>query len=95
MTEGLSPSILHEDPRYYRRGTVSTWSRTAYVLSRLFVTPKDSGSVTFNYSEWGGNAAATAISNIYYSDGRTVGANIGKLGLQIGGSRFERILARR
>jgi hypothetical protein len=84
MTEGLFPSILHEDPRYYRRGTGSTWSRTAYALSRLFVTPTDSGSMTFNYSEWGGNAAATAISNIYYLDGRTARDNIGKLGFQVG-----------
>lgn len=84
MTEGLFPSILHEDPRYYRRGTGSMWSRTAYSLSRLFVTPTDSGSMTFNYSEWSGNATATAISNIYYTDGRTVRANLGKLGFQIG-----------
>jgi hypothetical protein len=84
MTEGVFPAILHEDPRYYRRGTGSTWSRTTYALSRLFVTPTDSGNLTFNYSEWGGNATATAISNIYYTDGRTVRANIGKLGFQIG-----------
>jgi hypothetical protein len=84
MTEGLFPSILHEDPRYYRRGTGGTWSRTAYAFSRLFVTKTDSGGQRFNYSEWGGNAAATAISNIYYLDGKTVGANTEKLGMQIG-----------
>jgi hypothetical protein len=84
MTEGLFPSMLHEDPRYYRRGTGSTWSRTAYAFSRLLVTPTDSGARRFNYSEWAGNATATAISNAYYTDGRTVRANIGKLGVQIG-----------
>jgi hypothetical protein len=84
MTEGLFPSMLHEDPRYYRRGTGSKWSRTAYSFTRLFVTPTDSGSLRFNYSEWAGNAAATAISNAYYTDGRSAGANIGKLGVQIG-----------
>ena len=84
MTEGLFPSILHEDPRYYRRGTGSTFSRTAYAFSRLFVTNTDSSGRRFNYSEWGGNAAATAVSNIYYPDGRTVGSNLGKLGFQIG-----------
>jgi hypothetical protein len=84
MTEGLFPSILHEDPRYYRRGEGSIWLRTAYACSRLFVTPTDSGGRTFNYSEWSGNAAATAISNMYYPDGRTAGANLEKLGMQIG-----------
>jgi len=27
MTEGVYPSLLHQDPRYFRRGTGSTWSR--------------------------------------------------------------------
>lgn len=84
MTEAVFPAMLREDPRYYRRGQGSAWSRSAYAFSRLFVTPTDSGGRTFNYSEWGGNAAATAISNIYYPDGRTVRENLGKLGMQIG-----------
>ena len=92
MTEGLFPSVLHEDPRYYRRSTGSTWSRTAYALSRLFVTPTDAGGLTFNYSEWAGNATATAISNVYYPDGRTAVANIGKLGVQIGLDGFALVL---
>jgi hypothetical protein len=92
MTEGLFPSVLREDPRYYRRGTGGTWSRTAYALSRLFVTPTDSGGMTFNYSEWAGNATATAISNVYYPDGRTAGANLGKLGMQIGLDGFALVL---
>jgi hypothetical protein len=92
MTEGLFPSVLHEDPRYYRRGSGGTWSRTAYALSRLFVTPTDSGGMTFNYSEWAGNATAPAISNVYYPDGRTAGANLGKLGMQIGLDGFALVL---
>ena len=84
MAEGLFPSVLHEDPRYYRRGTGSVWARTGYAVSRIFVTHTDSGKLRFNYSEWSGNAAATAISNVYYSDGRNVGANAGKLVEQCG-----------
>jgi hypothetical protein len=79
MSEGLFPSVLHEDPRYYRRGTGSVWSRTGYAASRIFVTHTDSGKLRFNFSEWSGNAAATAISNVYYSDGRNVSANVSKL----------------
>jgi hypothetical protein len=84
MTEAVFPSLLREDPRYYRRGQGGVWSRSAYAFGRLFVIPRDSSGLTFNYSEWAGNAAATAISNTYYKDGRTVGANFGKLGMQIG-----------
>jgi hypothetical protein len=79
MTEGLFPAALREDPRYYRRGSGGTWSRTAYAFSRIFVTHKDSGRLSFNYAEWGGNSVATAISNAYYPDGRNVGANAAKL----------------
>ena len=79
MAEGVFPALLHEDPRYYRRGAGSVWSRAGYAITRIFVTHTDSGKLRFNYSEWSGNAAATAISNVYYSDGRNVGANVGKL----------------
>lgn len=78
MTEGVFPVFLHEDPRYYRRGTGNIWSRTAYAFSAIFVTHTDSGNLRFNYSEWVGNAAGTAISNVYHPDGRTAGENVEK-----------------
>ena len=84
MTEAIFPAFLHEDPRYFRRGNGSKWSRTFYAASRVFVTRTDAGNWRFNYSEVLGNAAATAISNAYYPDNRTVGANVAKLGQQIG-----------
>ena len=84
MTEAIFPSFLHEDPRYFRRGTGSKWSRTFYAATRVFVTRTDAGDWRFNYSEVLGNATAVAISNSYYPDNRTVGANVEKLGQQIG-----------
>lgn len=79
MTEGFLPILLHDDPRYYRRGTGSNGSRLKYSFSRIFVTHTDSGGVRFNYSEWIGNAGAVAISNTYYPDGRTFEDNATKL----------------
>jgi hypothetical protein len=79
MTEGIFPSLLHEDPRYYRRGSGGKWSRTGYALTRIFVTHTDSGGTRFNYSEWLGNATGVAISNAYYPDGRTALDNTSKL----------------
>jgi hypothetical protein len=84
MTEAIFPSFLHEDPRYFRRGYGSKWSRTFYAASRVFVTRTDVGNWRFNYSEVLGNATAVAISNAYYPDNRDVGANAAKLGQQIG-----------
>ena len=83
MTEAIFPSLLHEDPRYFRRGTGSTWGRAFYAASRVLVTRTDAGKWRFNYSEVLGNATAVAISNSYYPDNRSAGQNIEKLGQQI------------
>ena len=84
MTEGVFPTLLHQDPRYFRRGEGTTRSRVAYAMSRLFITRGDSGSNQFNYSEILGAATSVAISNAYYADGRSVGNNIGKYTEQLG-----------
>ena len=84
MTEGVFPSVLHQDPRYFRRGTGTTWSRLGYSLKQIFWTRTDSGGGQFNYSEVAGNATAVAISNAYYPDNRSVGDAVTKLGSQIG-----------
>jgi hypothetical protein len=84
MTEAIFPTLLREDPRYFRRGTGSTWSRLGYAVGQIFWTHTDSGGTQFNWSEVAGNATAVAIGNAYYPDNRTLGSNVSKLGLQIG-----------
>jgi hypothetical protein len=92
FTEGLFPVLLHEDPRYFRRGTGSVASRAAYALTRVIVTHKDSGGSRFNYSEWLGNASAVAISNAYYPDSRTLADNGTKLLMQVGTDAVSQVL---
>jgi hypothetical protein len=92
MTEAIFPAFLHEDPRYFRRGYGSKWSRTFYAASRVLVTRTDAGNWRFNYSEVLGNATSVAISNSYYPDNRTVGANVEKLGQQIGIDAISQVL---
>jgi hypothetical protein len=92
FTEGLFPAMLHEDPRYFRRGTGSKWHRTGYALTRIFVTKTDSGSSRFNFSEWLGNASAVAISNAYYPDNRDFRDNATKLLEQCGTDAFSQVL---
>jgi hypothetical protein len=92
MTEGIFPTLLHEDPRYFRRGYGSVWSRTFYAATRVFVTKTDAGGTRFNFSEVLGNATGTAISNAYYPDDHTVGDNVEKLGQQIGIDAISQVL---
>jgi hypothetical protein len=84
MTEAVFPSLLHQDPRYFRRGTGSAWSRMRYATGQTFRTHNDSGRSQFNYSEWLGSSAAVAISNAYYANDRTARDNVSQLGVQIG-----------
>jgi hypothetical protein len=84
MTEAIYPAILHQDPRYFRRGTGSGWSRLGYATGQIFWTHTDSGNKQFNYSEIVGNSTAVAISTAYYPEGRDVGSAVSKLGSQVG-----------
>jgi len=92
MTEAIFPALLHQDPRYFRRGTGSGLSRLGYAMGQIFWTHKDSGGTQFNFSEIGGNATAVAISNAYYPDGRTAGENLSRLGTQIGADMAGNVL---
>ncbi|HEX4229306.1 MAG TPA: hypothetical protein VHZ07_11600 [Bryobacteraceae bacterium] len=84
MTEAAFPFLLHQDPRYFRRGTGTKWSRLGYAMGQIVWTHGDSGKTQFNFSEVIGNSTAVAISNAYYSDNRTASDNVSKLGMQLG-----------
>jgi len=92
MTEAIFPTWLHEDPRYFRKGTGSAKSRLGYAIGRVFVTRTDDGGSRFNFSEWGGNATAVAISNAYYRDNRNWQDNTEKLVTSVGIDLFSDVL---
>jgi hypothetical protein len=83
MTEGAMPSLLHEDPRYYRRGHGSVPVRFAWALSRIVVTRTDRDTYRFNFSEFLGNSLSAGIANAYYPRNRTLGDNVGRLETQL------------
>jgi hypothetical protein len=84
MTEGLFPVALHQDPRYFVKGTGGLWQRTGYAVSREFITRGDDGRNHFNASELAGNAVAAGISNLYYpAADRSFGSTTNKWGQQI------------
>lgn len=93
MTEAVVPSLLREDPRYFRLGKGGIFKRTGYALSRTFVTRTDTGKRTFNFSEVMGAGASAAISNIYYPrDNRTLSSNLSQWGVMVGEDTFFNLL---
>ncbi|HEX4019898.1 MAG TPA: hypothetical protein VHX63_02035 [Acidobacteriaceae bacterium] len=68
------PSILHEDPRYYQRGTGSFAVRALWAAGSTGWCKRDNGTWGPNYANISGNLIGAAISNIYYpSSDSTVG----------------------
>ena len=66
FTEAIIPAISHEDPRYYTLGHGGFFRRAGYAISRSLVTKTDSGGISFNWSEVGGNGMEALLSNAYY-----------------------------
>ncbi len=67
FSAGVYANLLHEDPRYFRKGPgYSLRSRILYSLSRVVIARKDSGSATFNFAGILGMVTGIAASNAYY-----------------------------
>ncbi len=62
----MLPSLLHQDPRYFYRGTGTTGSRIRHAVLSSFVARGDNGKWQPNYSSLGGDLASSALSNLYY-----------------------------
>ena len=60
------PALLHQDPRYFRKGTGSFKSRLSYVVISVVRCKGDNGHWQPNFSNVLGNFAAGGISNAYY-----------------------------
>ena len=67
FSAGVLASLLHQDPRYFRRGSGTRIpGRVLYSISRLVVTRNDSGSPAFNTSGVVGMLMGIGASNLYY-----------------------------
>jgi hypothetical protein len=66
LSGAILPVLLHQDPRYFYKGTGSVLSRTLYALATTVVCKGDSGRWQPNYSNVFGTLASGAISNVYY-----------------------------
>jgi hypothetical protein len=67
FSDGILTCLLHQDPRYFRKGPTSGFgARVAHSLSRIVVTRQDSGKQTLNASGLFGMMLGIAFSNAYY-----------------------------
>ena len=64
----LLPTLLHQDPRYYRQGTGGFVSRSFYAATRTFITRQDSGRKALNFSAVGASGGAAAMTLAYFPD---------------------------
>jgi hypothetical protein len=62
----ILPSLLHQDPRYYYRGTGTNKARALHAISSPFFCRGDSGKMQPNFSSIGGDLSSSALSNLYY-----------------------------
>ncbi len=95
------PSLFHQDPRYFYKGTGSVASRALYAISTVVICKGDNGHWQPNYSNVLGNLAAGGISTLYYprSDRHSVQVTIDNtlIGTATGafGTLFQEFLLRR
>jgi hypothetical protein len=62
----ILPSVLHQDPRYFYKGSGTVTSRALYAISTTVICKGDNGHWQPNYSNVIGALAAGGISNLYY-----------------------------
>ncbi|MFZ0772732.1 MAG: hypothetical protein WCA49_20895 [Candidatus Sulfotelmatobacter sp.] len=91
---GFLPSILREDPRYFRQGRGAMFVRVWYAINRTFVTRTDKGTSRFNNSETFGQLISCGISTSYYPpQDRTVGKVFSNWGVNLGGNSAYNVLS--
>jgi hypothetical protein len=61
----LFPTLLKQDPRYFRNPDLPFFKRALYAMSRVLITRTDSGMQTFNSSRILSVAASRAVSDLY------------------------------
>jgi len=62
----LLPQLLHQDPRYFRKGTGPIFKRFLYAAESTVVCHGDNGKHQANVSNVLGNYISGGISNLYY-----------------------------
>jgi hypothetical protein len=71
------PSLLHEDPRFFQKGTGRAATRALWAAASTVWCRRDNGSWGPNYANVAGNLIGAAIARVYYpASERTVSDTI-------------------
>ncbi len=76
MGGAVLPSLFHQDPRYFYKGTGSGTSRALYAMSTAVVCRGDNGKRQIAWASILGDLSAGAISNAYYAPTDRQGAKL-------------------
>ena len=89
----ILPSLLHQDPRYFYKGTGSKKSRLLYAIATSVICKGDNGKWQANYSGLLGGLAAGGISNLYYpAKDRDAGLTLQNFAIGIGAAAAANVL---
>ncbi len=89
----LLPSLIHQDPRYFYKGSGSVRSRAFYAISRAIVTRGDDGRTEPNYSRLFGSFAAGGLANLYYPQAdRGLGLTLGDGAVSVAGHAVDNLI---
>ncbi len=92
VTEAILPSLLHEDPRFFRLGVGPIWYRAYNAASRIFVAKKDDGHTGFYFSEVAGNAGVVALTTVYYPDSQSASEAFERYSMVLGNDMMSNLL---
>jgi hypothetical protein len=89
----ILPSLLHQDPRYFYKGTGTKRSRALYAIAASVICKSDKGRWQPNYSTILGGLAAGGIANLYYPEKDRNGVEISfeNALVSIGGTAVENL----
>jgi hypothetical protein len=82
------PTLFHQDPRYFYKGTGSKKSRMLHAMLSPFVARGDNGHSQINISSLVGDVSSSAMTNLYYPKVDRGGGLVIKGALEITGARM-------
>jgi hypothetical protein len=68
MGRAVLPTLLHQDPRYFYKGTGTRGARLKYAISRVFLCRGDNKKTQINYSSMLGDLTANTVLNFFYPE---------------------------
>jgi hypothetical protein len=86
LGSAVFPTLFHQDPRYFYRGSGTVRSRIIHALVSTVVCRGDNGQLEPNYSHVLGSFAAAGLSNLYRAAGDRQASLTFRNGLIITGS---------